>query len=140
MPNLHGLAATLNGHLPLEISLVAVLCLAFLWITLKTDNYEFLLAICLVCGLLVSYHSAIFDDVLLFAVFVLMLSASESKPVRSLSALILTPVFYFMALSNSIYSTALPLFLLLLLVLAGLSLSNRASAVHSKMPLGATTT
>lgn len=118
MPNIHGLVANLGGGIGLEVGLVVAVCLMFLLLVLKTDNYELLLAVSLVCSLLVSYHSAIFDDVLLFPVFVLVLSASNSIPLRALSAVILTPLVYFMTLSGTVYAAILPASLLLLLGLA----------------------
>ena len=44
------------------------------------------------CGLLTSFHSGNADDVLLFAVFVLTLSASASVPLRVISALLVAPI------------------------------------------------
>jgi hypothetical protein len=65
--------------------------------------------------LLVSFHSGIVDDVILFPAFVLVLASCDNVPLRSLSALILTPIPYFMVLANAPYSAALPVSLLLLL-------------------------
>ena len=114
-PNIHGLVANLHGDARLEFLLVAVVFVAFFWLTQKTNNYEFLFAASLVCGLLVSFHSGIVDDVVLFPVFVLVLGSCDNVPLRSLSALILTPIPYFMVMANAPYSAALPILLLLLL-------------------------
>jgi hypothetical protein len=115
MPNLHGLVATLHGDTWLELLLAAIVLLAFVWMTQKTANYELLLAASLVCGLLVSFHSGIVDDVLLFPAFVLVLASCDNVPLRSTAALILTPIPYFMVLANAPYSAALPILLLLYL-------------------------
>jgi len=115
MPNLHGLVAILHADARLEFLLVALVFMAFFWLTQKTDNYELLLAASLVCGLLVSFHSAIVDDVVLFPVFVLVLGSCDNAPVRALSALVLTPIPYFMVLANAPYGAALAVSLLLLL-------------------------
>ena len=115
MPNLHGLVAILHGDARLEFLLVAVVVMAFFWMTQKTNNYELLFAASLVCGLLISFHSEIVDDVVLFPVFVLVLGSCDNVPLRSLSALILTPIPYFMVLANAPYSAVLPISLLMLL-------------------------
>ena len=114
-PNIHGLVANVNGDARLEFLLVAVVFIAFCWLTRKTRNYELLFAASLVCGLLVSFHGGIVDDVVLFPVFVLVLGSCDNVPLRSLSALILTPIPYFMVLANAPYSAALPILLLVLL-------------------------
>jgi hypothetical protein len=114
-PNIHGLVANVHGDARLEFLLIAVVFIAFCWLTRKTNNYELLFAASLVCGLLVSFHSGIVDDVVLFPVFVLVLGSCDNVPLRSLAALILTPIPYFMVLANAPYSAALPILLLLLL-------------------------
>jgi hypothetical protein len=68
--------------------------------TLRTDNYELLLAASLVCGLLVSFHSTIIDDLALFPVLILVLGSSELVPLRALAGLILTPIPYFLVLAG----------------------------------------
>jgi len=115
MPNLHGLIAILQWPAWTELLLVGILLLAFVWMTQKTDNYELLFAASLVCSLLVSYHSGFMDDLILLPVMVLVLASCQNVPTRAASALILTPVPYFMAVVGPPYSVALPLALLLLL-------------------------
>jgi hypothetical protein len=125
MPNLHGLVAALGLGRGAELALMAAVFLAFVWMTRQTGDYEFLLAACLVCGLLVSYHSGIADDLVLFAVFVLVFRSCDNVPLRVLSALILTPVPYFLALAGAPWSAALPGALLVFLVIAGGALARR---------------
>jgi len=115
MPNLHGLVATLHGGLRLEFFLVAVVFMAFGLLTQKTNNYELLFAASLVCGLLVSFHSGIYDDVVLLPVFVLVTGSCDNVSIRSWLALILTPIPYFLNLADAPYSAVLPMSLLLLL-------------------------
>jgi hypothetical protein len=115
MPNLHGLVAVLHADAPVEMLLAGGVLLAFLWLTQHSENYEFLLAASLVCGLLISFHSGVADDVVLFPAFVLAAGASASEPLRASAALILTPIPYFMALAGAPYSAFLPIALLLLL-------------------------
>jgi hypothetical protein len=115
MPNLHGLVAVWHGDARLELLLGAAVLLAFLWTTQRSKSYEFLLAASLVCGLLVSFHSGVADDVVLVPAFVLAAGASASAALRASAALILTPVPYFMALAGAPYSAFLPIALLLLL-------------------------
>lgn len=114
MPNLHGLAAALHGDLRLEILLVASVLLAFLWMSQRTDNFEFLFAAALVCGLLVSFHAGISDALVLFPAFVMAAGACASEPLQATAAVILTPIPYFMTLAGAPYSAALPGALLLL--------------------------
>jgi len=134
MPNLHGLVAVLRGDARMEMLLIAVVLLAFLWITQRSENYEFLLAASLVCGLLVSFHSGVADDVVLFPAFVMAAAASASEPLRASAALILTPIPYFMALAGAPYSAFLPVALLLLLGVFGLATRERRSRVY--LPAG----
>ncbi len=115
MPNLHGLVAILNGDVRLEAILTGVVCLVFLWMTLRTDNYELLFAASLVGGLLVSYHSMIDDDLILFPVMILVLASSDLVPLRASTALILTPIPYFLALAGPPYSAIMPVALVLML-------------------------
>jgi len=115
MPNLHGLVAILNGSMRLEVILVSVVCLVFLWMTLRTDNYELLFAACLVCGLLVSFHSMIDDDLILFPVLILVLSSSNLVPLRGAIAMVLTPIPYFLVLAGPPYAAIMPVALLLML-------------------------
>lgn len=127
MPNLHGLVAVWDGGPRLEMLLAAVVLLAFLWITQRNESYEFLFAASLVCGLLVSFHSGVADTVILFPAFVMAAGASASEPLRASSALILTPVPYFMALAGAPYSAALPIAMLLLVVVFWIAARERRS-------------
>lgn len=115
MPNIHGLSAALNGGRWLEVSLIAATAVIFLWIVRENEDYEFLLAVSLVCGLLVSFHSGIADDVVLLPVFVAIVRTRTEPSLRAASALILTPVPYFMSLAGAPYSAFLPVSLLAML-------------------------
>jgi len=115
MPNLHGLVAILNGDMRLEAVLIAGVCAIFLWMTMRTDKYELLLAASLVCGLLVSFHSTIIDDLLLFPVMILVVASSDLVPLRAATALILTPIPYFLVLAGPPYSAVIPVALVLML-------------------------
>jgi Glycosyltransferase family 87 len=115
MPNLHGLVAVLHGDARLEMLFAGGVLLAFLWIARRAENYELLLAASLVCGLLVSFHSGVADDVVLFPAFVMVAGVTASEALRASAALILTPIPYFMALAGAPYSAFLPIALLLLL-------------------------
>ena len=115
MPNLHGLAAALGGDVRLEVVLAGIVLAAFLWITQRTDNFEYLLAASLVCGLLVSFHAGVSDTLVLFPAFVMTVASSDIEPLRASVALILTPIPYFMAFAGAPYSAFLPAALLMLL-------------------------
>lgn len=114
MPNLHGLVAALNGGPDLEAALIVAVAGAFVWLLRSAAGYEFLFAAAIVCGLLVSFHSSVADDVLLLPVFVSVVATSSSPALRVTSALLLTPVPYFTLFASPPYSALLPLSLLLL--------------------------
>jgi hypothetical protein len=132
MPNLHGLVAVMQGSMWLEASLAGVVVLAFFWVTQRTADDELLLAAALVCGLLLSFHSTLADEVLLLPILILVLKSSTFAPLRVLMALILTPVPYFMVLAGEPYSAVLPVGLLL--ILAGLLYSTRATESAAASP------
>ena len=118
LPNLHGLILTLHGGLGAELGVVAVVAVLFVLCVLKSSNFEFLIAISLVCGLLASFHSGPADDVLLLPVFVLTVVSSKDAIVRTLTALVVSPIPYLMGLSGSPYSAALPVLLIVWIVFA----------------------
>lgn len=128
-PNLHGLVLALHGDLRWELSLGAVVGLMFLWMTHQTDNFEFLLAVSLVCGLLTSFHTGIPDDILLYPVFVLALGSSANVLLRSLSGLVLLPIPYFLVFAGAPYSAVFPLLLVAWLIAAGLALQKKSISV-----------
>lgn len=116
MPNIHGLVACLNGGMRLEAVLIAAVCVVFVWMTLRTTNFELLFAASLVCGLLVGFHSTIVDDLVLFPVMVLVLASSQQVLLRAAAGLILTPIPYFLVLAGPPYSAVFPIVLLLMLL------------------------
>jgi len=113
-PNIHGFVANVHGDARLEFLLIAAVLVAFCWLTQKTTNYELLFGASLICGLLVSFHSGIVDDVVLFPVFVLVLAHCDYVPARSLLAVLLSPIPYFLFLARGPYATVLPVMLLTL--------------------------
>jgi len=129
MPNIHGLAASLAGGTAassIEIGIVGAVVAAFLWICQRTDNYEFLFALSLLCGLLVSYHSGISDQILLLLVFVLIVNSRVEKPVRIAVALSLTPIPYFTGIGVNV---VIPAMLLVVLALAAVGVIQRVDRV-----------
>jgi hypothetical protein len=115
MPNLHGLVAVLHGSMTLEFVSVSLVLVAFVWMVRRTENFEFLFAASLVCGLLVSFHSGVFDDIILLPVFVSVLSTCSHSSSRAAAAFILTPIPYLMVLADAPYGAVMPLALLMLL-------------------------
>ena len=132
MPNIHGLVATLHGDVWLEALLAAFVVGVFLWILARTGNYELLLAAAVVCGLLVSFHSEVFDDILLLAVFVAVVGNCAGAPLRAASALILTPIPYFMVLAGAPYGALLPLSLLALLAIFCAQFMKAGAAIPAR--------
>ena len=122
MPNLHGLATTIASGSsvgPLELVLSGVVVAGFLWICLKSPDFEFLFAMSLLCGLLISYHSGLSDQILLLLVFALMIHACKDKSLRIAIAAPITPIPYLIGTGVSLVQ---PLLLLLILGLAAFSL------------------
>ena len=131
MPSLHGLVATLGAGSPVEIGLTGFVVLAFVWICMKSDDFEFLFALCMVCSLLVSYHSGIADGLILLLGYVLVESStSASKALKVTWGVLLTPLPY--ALGASI---GVPLLLLGLLSWVALSLASRRALSPVGMPV-----
>jgi hypothetical protein len=128
MPNLHGLIVTLHLNDKLEFVLVAAVFAVFLWMLCNSGNYEFLFAASLVCGLLVSFHSGIADDIILLPVFVLVVGNCTSPPLRAAAGLILTPIPYFLVLAEAPYSAFFPVALLAMLGMFCLAVRNAALA------------
>jgi hypothetical protein len=126
MPNIHGLVSSTWPGAPLEIGLTGAVAVGFVWACLRTENYEWLFALGLLCGLLVSYHSGIGDDILLLPVFALMVP-SGGRLLHVALAVALSPLPYFTGFPVSI---AVPSLLLLILVLALVALTRRVNAVQ----------
>jgi len=93
------------------------------------DSFELILAISIVCGLLINFHSGISDDVLLLVVFVAVTGHYVSAGMQSLTALLLTPIPWFMVLAGPPYNTVVPAALLLLM---GFFCTLRPGAVPSR--------
>jgi type IV secretory pathway VirB2 component (pilin) len=129
MPNIHGLVAVLNGGTALELALIATVVAGFLWTVRSNDDYEFLLAVSLVCGLLVSFHSGVADDIVLLPAFVAIVRTCTVPSLRAASALVLTPVPYFMVLADAPYSAFLPVSLFVVLGLSVVAVGKRSKPV-----------
>lgn len=118
MPNLHGVAAIVGGGWALEAGLVAALLVGFVWIAMRAADFEMVLGLSLVCGLLVSFHSGIADDIVLYPALVMMLEPR----VKALAAMALTPVPFVMVMVGPPYTLALPAMLVGMVILAGYGL------------------
>ncbi|MEP7353089.1 MAG: glycosyltransferase family 87 protein [Acidobacteriota bacterium] len=131
MPSLHGLVATLGAGSTIELALTGFVILAFVWICQKSDDFEFLFAVCLLGSLLVSYHSGIADGLLLLLGYILISSSSTvGKPLKIAWAIQLTPVPYSLGVSVGI-----PLILLTLLVWTVAILARRTGPMPLRVPL-----
>jgi hypothetical protein len=126
MPNLHGLIAGLAPNAAaaqsIEIGSTCAVVGVFLWICQKTDDYEFLFGLSLLCGLLISYHSGISDQILLLPAFVLIVHSRSEKPLRIALALALTPIPYVTGLGINI---TIPVMLLAVLGLSTVAVSQQ---------------
>jgi hypothetical protein len=119
-PNIHGLVTVLGANPTVEFLLTGLVIAFFALVCLRVNNFELLLAVSLICGLLVSFHSFTYDDLLLMPVLVLV---SPIRMLRTLTGLALTPVVYLATFAGGFYSTILPLLLLAFLCGAGALLS-----------------
>lgn len=108
-PNIHGLVTVLGGSPAIEFLLTGLVVLFFIWVCVRVNNFELLLAVSLICGLLVSFHSFTYDDLLLMPVLVLV---SPIRILRTLAGLALTPVVFLATFAGGLYSAILPLMLL----------------------------
>ena len=108
-PNIHGLVTVLGLSPRIEFLLAGLVILLFVWLCLRVNNFELLLAVSLICGLLVSFHNFAYDDLLLMPVLVLV---SPIRILRNLAGLALTPVVYLATFAGGFYSAILPLMLL----------------------------
>jgi len=108
-PNIHGLVTVLGLSPKIEFLLAGLVILFFVWLCLRVNNFELLLAVSLICGLLVSFHNFAYDDLLLMPVLVLV---SPIRILRNLAGLALTPVVYLATFAGGFYSAILPLMLL----------------------------
>jgi hypothetical protein len=114
IPNLHGLVLSVRGGAWLEGGLVGIVGVMFLWLVREIDDYEVLVAVAILGSLLVSFHSGLYDDVLLFPVF-LLLFKYESAILRGLAAWTLVPIPYIIALADERFVGVLPLSFMALL-------------------------
>jgi hypothetical protein len=112
-PNIHGLVTVLGGSPRVEFLLAGLVILFFVWVCVRVDNFELLLAVSIICGLLVSFHNFTYDDLLLMPVLVLV---SPIRILRTIAGLALTPVVYLTTFAGGVYSAILPLMLLAFLV------------------------
>jgi len=107
-PNIHGLVTVLGGNSKIEFALVALVATFFVWACARIHDFELLLALSLICGLLVSFHNFAYDDLLLMPVLVLV---APSRLLRNLIGLALTPIAYFALFAGGLYAAVLPLML-----------------------------
>jgi len=112
----------LGGSAVLEYSLVGLTAALFLWMCVRVRDFELLVGVSLVCGLLASFHSFAYDDLLLMPVLVLV---SPLRLLRDIVGVALTPVSFLATFAGGLYSTVIPV---LLLVFLGAGLRERSSA------------
>lgn len=129
-PNIHGLVTVLGANSALEYLLVALVIAAFLWLCFRVDNFELLLGVSLVCGLLVSFHSFTYDDLLLMPVLVLV---APVRILREITGLALTPIAFLATFAGGLYSTIIPLLLLAFLGAAAWRAGYRALSWCSEL-------
>jgi hypothetical protein len=87
---LYALAANFDGAIAVEIGLMTAVAALFVWMCLRTDDFELLFGVALIAGLLINLHTYVYDSVLLLLAFVLI-----RKPAARIAlALLLTPLAY----------------------------------------------
>jgi hypothetical protein len=122
MPNLHGLVTNLGGGVWLEGILIGILGIGFVWFGLKTKQFEAVLGLSLLCGMLVSYHSGIADDVVLYGAFVLL------PMTRAMGFAALSPIGFVCVMLGPPYSMIVPV-----LILAWIGIALSRSGTMEKM-------
>jgi Glycosyltransferase family 87 len=125
-PNIHGLVTVLGGSPRIEFLLVGLVILFFVWVCVRVSNFELLLAVSLICGLLVTFHNFTYDDLLLMPVLVLV---SPIRTLRTIAGLALTPVVFLTTFAGGVYSAILPLMLLAFLGAVWFELSGSSPTV-----------
>jgi hypothetical protein len=108
-PNIHGLALALGASSKFEYLLVGLIVAWFIWLCFRVDNFELLLGVSLVCGLLASFHSFTYDDLLLMPVLVLV---SPVRVLRDLVGIALTPLSFLATFMGGLYAAVIPVLLL----------------------------
>jgi hypothetical protein len=110
-PNIHGLASVLDapGYVEVALGLFVVALLA--WIAPKID-LQASLALALIGGLLLSYHSGISDAVILYPALAILLPRAASSSTRLFGALAMSPITCLMTMMGAPFSAALPLLML----------------------------
>ena len=110
-PNIHGLVTVLGGSSKIEYLLVGLIVILFAWLCVRAENvnFELLLSVSLVCGLLASFHSFTYDDLLLMPVLVLV---TPIRLLRDIVGVALTPLSFLATFAGGLYATVLPLLLL----------------------------
>ncbi len=131
-PNIHGLVTVLGGSPKIELLLTGLVIVFFVWVCLRISNFELLLAVSLICGLLVSFHNFTYDDLLLMPVLVLV---SPVRVLRTLAGLALTPVVYLATFAGGLFSAILPLMLLAFLGSVWFLYKERAQGVAHRQIL-----
>ncbi|MGP0075365.1 MAG: glycosyltransferase family 87 protein [Bryobacteraceae bacterium] len=114
-PNIHGLVTVLGGSSKIEYLLVGLIVILFAWLCVRVENFELLLAVSLVCGLLASFHSFTYDDLLLMPVLVLV---TPIRLLRDIVGVALTPLSFLATFAGGLYAAVLPLLLLAFLCAA----------------------
>jgi hypothetical protein len=116
MINLYALVASFDGGIVVEIGLMAAVAALFVWMCLRSDDFELLFGVALIAGLLINVHTYVYDSVLLLLAFVLI----RKPAARIVLALLLTPLAYcfIWMWSTSLYIVGM----LLVIVLAAASL------------------
>ncbi len=90
MPNLHGLFAALPYGAYLE-TLAVVAVVAAAWIVLRAASFPSGLALTLLGGLLLSYHSYMMDAAILLPALLILMAGTTRRSLKLAGALLLSP-------------------------------------------------
>jgi hypothetical protein len=114
MPNLHGLAENLGLGMGWEMGVAGVLLGGLGWVAWRGVGVEEQMAMALVGGLLVSYHSGIADEIVLYPVYLMVRGKA-----RGWMTLMLTPAPFVMVMVGPPWSMAMAVLLMGLFVMIG---------------------
>ncbi len=133
LPNIHGLVTSIHAGLPLELTIDALILVAFVLLTATSIDYELLLGASVVCGLLTSFHSGVYDAIVLLVVFVLVIQNTADVRLRLLAAFIVSPIPYLLLWTLPPFSAVLPLSLLAVIgLLAGALPAHETARIGSQ--------
>ncbi len=130
METLRNLAWILSGgdNRPLEFALSLPVAALYTWLAYRIRDFSIAFGLAIPAGLLICHHAYSQDLLLLLLTLFLFAIGPASKWLRGIVMIVALPPTTFLLFSGFPYSTAVPLLLLSILVVAALVDANRATS------------